>query len=167
MAPSTVVMLCCVFFLWTVDSFQQDWITNFWTSPSLMDLQEIISVIISSTNPLSNPSHLPRLCSPSPRLRVVVFFFSLLAWDSPRNGRSVVKKWRALPHALSTLGTGRGNAGMFCLCRQYKPSLRVCYFLEKLFIDFLIFCLRKLEIKQSRFAREGMQTSTLPPLLCR
>ena len=57
-------------------------------------------------------------------------------------------------------GTGTGNAGIFCVCRQYKPSLRVCYFLDKLLIDFLIFCLRKLETKQSRFARKGVQTST-------
>ena len=40
-------------------------------------------------------------------------------------------------------GTGTGNAGIFCVCRQYKPSLRVCYILDKLLIDFLIFLFEK------------------------
>ena len=107
-ALSTVVMLCCVFFLWTVDSFQQDWITNFWTSPSLMNLQEMNfcqnfqhSTILPATH---CSSHLPRLPAPPQGFVVVLFVLSLFAGNSPSNDCPVLKKWRALPHALSTLG---------------------------------------------------------------
>ena len=130
----------------------------------------MIFVIISSNHNLSATLLLqpfPPSSSPSSRLRCGVVCPLVVCRELTAAMAARCLKNDALsPTRSPRWGLQTGNAVMFCVFRQYKPSLRVYYFLDKLLKDFLNLLFEE-TWRQSRLGLQGKacKTRTFPRLL--